>query len=82
MIQMVKQERTRIFESDKDSTLIIIDKSTEHNFETEMLSLAKGKGWVRYSENTPFNEIIKDLLLYKGDMIWQEVSLPIFTGEN
>ena len=77
---MFKQEKTKIFTSNHDSTIILIDKSTESSPKTEFLSLAKGKGWVIYSEDIPFN--IALIAFEKIQSDWQEVFLPEFDGEN
>lgn len=81
---MFKQEKTKIFTSNHDSTLILIDKSTESSPKTEFLSLASGKGWVVYSEDIPFNIALMDFNKDKieSDWTWEEVSLPEFNGEN
>ena len=81
---MFKQERTKIFVSSEKSTLIIIDKSTmESSPETEMLSFAEGKGWVRCSEKVPFDTIINGVIAFKEEgVIWTEIDLPEFNGEN
>lgn len=81
---MFKQEKTKIFTSNHDSTLILIDKSTESSPKTEFLSLAKGKGWVIYSEDIPFNIALMAFNKNKteSDWTWEEVSLPEFDGEN
>lgn len=80
---MFKQEKTKIFTSNHDSTIILIDKSTESSPKTEVLSLANGKGWVIYSEDVPFNIVLKAFEKTVDDSTWwEEVSLPEFNGEN
>ena len=86
---MFKQEKTKIFTSNHGSTIILIDKSTESNPKTDVLSLAKGKGWVIHSEDVSFNIVLKSIekivddSTWSEDSIWwEENSLPEFNREN
>lgn len=82
---MFKQEKTKIFTSNYNSTLIIVDRSTEFSPKIEILSLADGKGWVRCLQNISFDTFINELdkfIKKNNDWTWKEVSLPDFDGEN
>ena len=86
---MFKQEKTKIFTSNHGSTIILIDKSTKSSPKTEVLSLAKGKGWVIHSEDVPFNiflksieKIVDDSTWSEDSIWWEETSLPEFNGEK
>ena len=80
---MFKQEKTKIFTSNYNSTLIIIDRSTEFSPKIEILSLAEG--WVRCLQNISFDTFINELDKFSkknNSWTWEEVPLPDFDEEN
>lgn len=82
---MFKQERTKIFASNHNSTLIIIDRSVEFDPKIEILSWAMGKGWIRFLQNISFDTFINELnrsSKENNDWVWEEIPLPNFNGKN